>query len=61
MKRHAFDITAFVWGVLFLAVALVATLNQYGNVDLDLRWLLPAGLITAGIGGIANAIRNSQR
>lgn len=58
MKRHPLDLTALVWGVLFLLVSAAVLLDQYGDVRLDLKWLVPAGLIAAGIGGIANALRS---
>lgn len=60
MKRHAFDVTAFVWGVLFLLGAGAVLLDEYGSLELDVRWLLPAGLIAAGIAGIANAVRSHK-
>lgn len=61
MRKHEFDITAFVWGVLFLVIAGAVALNEARGVELQLQWLLPAGLITLGIGGIANALRHSRR
>lgn len=61
MRRHAFDVTAFVWGVLFLITALVIWFQEVSDRLLDMRWVVPAGLVTVGIAGIANAIRASRR
>lgn len=61
MRKHEFDITAFVWGLLFLVIAGAVALNESRGLELELQWLLPAGLITLGIGGIASAIRHSRR
>lgn len=61
MRRHEFDMTAFVWGILFLVIASAVALDEARGVDLQLHWLLPLGLITTGIGGIANAVRHSRR
>ncbi len=57
MRKHPFDITAFIWGVLFLIGAAAVLLDQYGNLTFDLKWLLPAALVTLAIGGIARSLR----
>lgn len=58
MKRHPLDLTALIWGVLFLLVSVAVLLDEYTGADLELKWLVPASLIVAGIGGIANALRS---
>lgn len=61
MKRHTFDITAFVWGVLFLVIAAAVAANEFSGAEIKLQWILPAGLVTAGVAGIANAVRHARR
>ena len=58
MRKHEFDVTAFVWGVLFLTTAGLVFSSEFGGPEFDLKWLLPAGLVAVGIGGIANAVRH---
>jgi cytochrome c oxidase subunit IV len=61
MRRHGFDLTAFVWGVLFLLGAGAVLLDEYGRTSIDLKWLLPGALLASGIGGMANALRHSRK
>ncbi len=61
MRRHGFDLTAFVWGVLFLLGSGAVLLDEYGGISVDLKWLLPGALLAFGIGGMASALRNSRR
>lgn len=58
MRRHAFDATAFVWGLLLLGASAVFLLDEYGTVNADAKWLFPAALIAAGIVGVTNALRS---
>lgn len=60
MRRHAFDMTAFVWGVVFLIASVVVALREYAGISPDVKWLLPAGLVVIGAGGIANALRGRR-
>ncbi len=61
MHKHAFDITAFVWGVMSIAAAALFALDDAGSLQLDLKWLIPAALVASGIIGIANALRSLRR
>ncbi|MGI9665763.1 MAG: hypothetical protein ACR2N2_01510 [Acidimicrobiia bacterium] len=56
MKRHAFDPLSFVFGVIFIAMAVAATVNDQINWDLG-PWLLPAAALMLGIGLLASALR----
>ncbi len=61
MRKHPFDITAFVWGTMFLGAAALFALDEYGQVTLNARWLLPVALIGLGIVGIGNALRAMRK
>ena len=60
MRKHDFDVTAFVWGVLFLIAGALALVDEFGGPQFDVKWLLPAGLVAIGVGGIAKAVRQSD-
>ncbi|MHB0927402.1 MAG: hypothetical protein ACYC3W_00540 [Candidatus Nanopelagicales bacterium] len=57
MRKHPFDVTAFIWGLLFLTGAAALLLDEYVHVSFDPKWLLPAALVTLAIGGIASSLR----
>ena len=61
MRKHGFDLTAFVWGVLFLLGSGAVLLDEYGRTSIDLKWLLPGALLAFGIGGMANALRSPRK
>jgi len=56
MKRHAFDATSFIFGVVLGAAGIGFLLAEQYEWDVDGRWVLPAALIALGIAGIAGAI-----
>ena len=56
MKRHAFDATSFIFGVVLAASAIGFFLAAQNEWDVDGRWVLPAVLIVLGIAGIAGAV-----
>lgn len=56
MKRHPFDVVGMVWGALFLAVAIGVGLDELTDLTLQLRWLIPLGLIVVGVGGVITAM-----
>jgi len=60
MRKHEFDVTAFVWGVMFIITAGIVLSSEMGGPEFDLKWLLPAGLVAIGVGGMANAIRKGR-
>jgi hypothetical protein len=61
MRKHELDVTALVWGLMFLITSGVVISSEMGGPAFDLKWLLPAGLVALGVGGMANAIRHSRR
>lgn len=61
MRKHAFDVTAFVWGSLFLGAATLYYLNEHNGLAVNGRWFFPAALIAAGITGLANAFKTLRR
>jgi hypothetical protein len=58
MKRHPFDLTSLLFGVVFGAAAAVYLLADPLAWDIDERWVLPVALILLGIAGIAGALSN---
>ena len=56
MKRHAFDATSFIFGVVLGAAGIGFLLAEQFEWDVDGRWVLPAALIALGVAGIAGAI-----
>lgn len=49
MERHRFDILSFVFGLLFVLVALVGLTDLVQLTWLDLRWIAPAVLVGLGL------------
>ncbi len=56
MKRHPFDLTSFIFGVVFGGAAAAYLLADQLAWDIDGRWVLPVALIALGIAGIAGAV-----
>jgi hypothetical protein len=55
MKRHAFDLTSLLFGVVLGAAAIGFMVADQLSWDVDGRWVLPAALILLGIAGIVGA------
>lgn len=56
MKRHSFDLTSFVFGVVLAAAAIGFLLAEQLAWDIDGRWVLPIALILLGVAGVAGAL-----
>ena len=56
MKRHAFDPTSFLSGLVLGSIALAYLLAERGSWNVDGRWVLPVALIGLGIAGIVGAL-----
>jgi len=56
MKRHSFDLTSFVFGVVLAAAAVGFLLAEQLAWDVDGRWVLPIALILLGVAGVAGAL-----
>jgi hypothetical protein len=64
MKKHAFDLTSFLFGSILAVGAVGVLLAEQYSWDVDGRWVLPAALILLGVAGVAGAIsglRGSER
>ncbi|MFL6179152.1 MAG: hypothetical protein ACJ74E_04785 [Actinomycetes bacterium] len=55
MKRHAFDMTSFLFAIVLGTAAVGFMLAEQLSWDVDGRWVLPTALILLGIVGIAGA------
>lgn len=58
MKAHRFDPLSFVFGVVFVLMAVAASLRDQIDWDLGI-WLFPASILVLGIGLLASAIRRA--
>jgi hypothetical protein len=56
MKRHPFDLTSFLFGLVFGGAAAAYLLADQLAWDVDGRWVLPIALIVLGVAGIAGAV-----
>jgi hypothetical protein len=56
MKRHPFDLTSFLFGIVFGSAAAAYLLADQLAWDVDGRWVLPIALIVLGVAGIAGAV-----
>lgn len=56
MKRHPFDPTSFIFGVVFGGAATAYLLAEQLAWDIDGRWVLPVALMVLGVAGIAGAV-----
>jgi hypothetical protein len=60
MRTHPFDAVSFVFGAIFVAVALLALTGIATITLLDLRWLAPAALVVVGAVLIVSAARRDD-
>jgi hypothetical protein len=61
MKRHTFDPTSFLAGLVLGAIGLAYLLAEQADWDLDGRWVLPIALIGLGVAGVAGALGGLRR
>ena len=61
MKRHAFDPTSFLAGLVLGAIGLAYLLAEQADWDVDGRWVLPIALIGLGVAGVAGALGGLRR
>lgn len=61
MKRHAFDATSFLAGLVLGAIALAYLVAEQSGWDVDGRWVLPVVLIGLGVAGIVGAVGGLRR
>ena len=61
MRRHEFDLTSFVAGVVFVAIAAAYLIGAYTSVRVDGGWVLPFGLVGLGAAGLAGSLRAGLR
>ena len=59
MKPHRFDPLSFVFGVVFILMALAATFRDQIDWDLGV-WMFPAAVLVLGIGLLASGLRGTR-
>ena len=52
MRRHEIDLVSLVTGLVLMGVAALYLFE----VDTDVRWVLPAVLVTAGLAGVVGTV-----
>jgi small basic protein len=58
MKRHSFDPLSFVFGVVFVLMAVSAAFRDQIDWNLGV-WLFPAAVLVLGVGLLASGIRGA--
>ena len=61
MRRHEFDLTSLVVGLVFVAIAIAYLIGAYTDVRVEAGWVLPFGLVGLGIAGLAGSLRAGLR
>lgn len=61
MRKHEFDLTSFVAGLVFLAIAGAYLVGAFTSVRIDATWVLPLGLVGLGVAGLAGSLRVGLR
>lgn len=59
MKPHRFDPLSFVFGIVFVLMALAASFRDQIDWNLGV-WLFPAAVLVLGIGLLASGIRGTR-
>ncbi len=59
MKAHRFDPLSFVFGIVFVLMAVAASLRDQIDWNLGV-WLFPAAVLVLGIGLLASGIRGTR-
>ncbi|MEP7053807.1 MAG: hypothetical protein ABI912_00990 [Actinomycetota bacterium] len=60
MKRHEFDITSFVSGVIFLAVAVAFIVDERTDTSVNPRWVLPLVLVGIALAGLLATVQRTR-
>jgi hypothetical protein len=61
VRRHEFDLTSLVVGLVFVAIATAYLIGAYTDVRVEAGWVLPFGLVGLGIAGLAGSLRAGLR
>jgi len=59
MYRHRFDTLSFIFGLLFVVMAVAVPLREWLPSDLGV-WLVPGALVLLGLGIAVSAIASSR-
>lgn len=59
MYRHRFDIISFIFGALFVALALIAPVGEWLPDNFG-RWIVPGAVLLLGVGLAVSAIASSR-
>lgn len=61
MDRHGFDASAFVWGIVFVALGALTLAGPLRLPEFNLIWMVPVALVATGIAGLISTLRRPQR
>lgn len=59
MYRHRFDPASFVFGLLFVGLALIVPVREWFPTDFG-RWIVPGAVLLLGIGLAVSAIASGR-
>lgn len=61
MKSHPLDLISLVFGMIFIAAAVLWLVTEVGSLPRHaLLWVVPGGLVLVGAAGIAHALRSPR-
>lgn len=61
MKSHEFDVVSFVFGVIFIGLALTGVFADEDITLLEARWVWPGILVTAGLAVVVFTIGRDSK
>ncbi len=61
MRRHAADLTSLIAGLVFVGIGTAYIIGALTEVRIEMRWVLPLGLIGLGLAGLAGTISQARR
>lgn len=59
MYRHRFDVISFIFGLIFIGLAIIAPAGEWLPDDFG-RWIVPGAVLLLGIGLAVSAIASSR-
>jgi hypothetical protein len=61
MRRHEFDVTSLVAGLVFVAIAAAYLVSSFTSLHVDAGWVLPFGLVGLGLAGVIGSLARARR
>jgi hypothetical protein len=61
VRRHAADLTSLIAGLVFVGIGTAYLVGVLTDVRIEMRWVLPLGLIGLGLAGLAGTVSQARR